>query len=82
MKRTNDEIKGAIVLISELVNDIGDDLDGVEILELSEEDRISKIEMLLESNAHYESVLMTLLWSYGKITDEELLFGKLPKRLV
>lgn len=82
MRRSAEEIKGAILLISNMVNDIDDELTEVGLFSLGEEERIDKIESLMDANAHYESVLLTLLWSYGKITDEELLFGKLPKRLV
>jgi hypothetical protein len=75
-KRSPEEIKGAIHLISGLVQDI----DGALEQALNEND-VEELEVLIESNSHYSSVLLTLLWSYGKITDEELLFGKLPKRL-
>lgn len=84
-KRSPAEIKGAIHLISGLNHDISNELDsfniGLSALELSEDEMIEKVTLLMESNSHYDSVLMTLLWLYGKITDEELLFGKLPKRL-
>jgi len=76
--KSNSEIKETVIYVANLNSDVSDELDDVSIFNLSEEERIEKLTMLSETSQHCKSILLTFLWLYGKISDEELLMNEAP----